>query len=302
MRVLERRTPLAESGTTVPAPRSYAVSPARPSRAEVVVQHSQPSAPERLPHRCGRAGATRLVGGMSARRLRGLSLLASLTLLVVVAPLAVFGVLAGWTALLAVAVLALDLAWLRRAAQVERARRRTATRAARREPSLTRTHAGRPPSLPARTARRARGRRRSPRRRGHRGRDAGVGPDAGDADPAPAAQVDTVSGSGWQPVPVPPPTYTLKAKASGRCRSRRRWPSRFCGRGAGLRRGDGRPARPPPRRRRLSRPARTGPPAWPAPTGPCRRWHRAAGRRPEPGGPGRHGLARPRLGLGAWRT
>ena len=26
-------------------------------------------------------------------------------------------------------------------------------------------------------------------------------------------EVDTVSGTGWQPVPVPPPTYTLKAKA-----------------------------------------------------------------------------------------
>jgi hypothetical protein len=212
MRVLERRTPLAEPGTTAAAPRSYAVSPARPSRAEVVVQHSQPSAPERTAAPVQAAGAPSLVGGMSARRLRGLSLLASLTLLVVVTPLTVFGVLAGWTALLAVAVLALDLAWLRRAAQVERARRRTATRVARREPSLT-THARRSPTVAPGSTHAA----REPKTvAAPAAATEGGTPESGqtpDADPAPAAPVDTVTGSGWQPVPVPPPTYTLKAKA-----------------------------------------------------------------------------------------
>ena len=212
MRVLERRTPLADSGTPVPAPRSYAVSPARPSRAEVVVQHSQPSAPEQAAAPMP-AAALRLVGGMSARRLRGLSLLASLTLLVVVAPLSLFGVLAGWTALLAVVVLALDLAWLRRAAQVERARRRTSTRAARREAPLT-THARRSATVaPGSTTTAA----REPQTVAAPAAAAEGGtPESSqtpDADPAPGAQVDTVTGSGWQPVPVPPPTYTLKAKA-----------------------------------------------------------------------------------------
>jgi hypothetical protein len=211
MRVLERRTPVADSEKEATAPRSYAVSPARPSRAEVVVQRSQPSAPQRDAAPVQPAGAPRLAGGLSARRLRGLSLLASLTLLVVVTPLTVLGVLAGWVALLAAAVLALDLAWLRRAAQVERARRRTATRAARREPALTTharrsatvapgsTHAAREPQTVAATSAATEG-----------------GPESDEtpeADPAPAAQVDTVTGSGWQPVPVPPPTYTLKAKA-----------------------------------------------------------------------------------------
>ncbi len=211
MRVLERRTPPAESGTTESTPRSYAVSPARPSRAEVVVQRSQPAAPERAAAAVRAAGAPRLVGGMSARRLRGLSLLASLTLLVVVTPLTVVGVLAGWTALLAVAVLALDLAWLRRAAQVERARRRTATRAARREHSLT-THARRSPSANPGATHAV----REPQTVAAPAATEGGTPESGqttDADPAPAAQVDTVTGSGWQPVPVPPPTYTLKAKA-----------------------------------------------------------------------------------------
>ena len=216
MRVLERRTPLAEPGTTAPAPRSYAVSPARPSRAEVVVQRSQPSAPERPPHRCRRPACPTWSGGMSARRLRGLSLLASLTLLVVVVPLALFGVLAGWTVLLAVAVLALDLAWLRRAAQVERARRRTATRAARREHSLT-THARRSATDAPSTAPRTTTAAREPQTvAAPAAATEGGTPESGqtpDADPAPAAQVDTVTGSGWQPVPVPPPTYTLKAKA-----------------------------------------------------------------------------------------
>jgi hypothetical protein len=212
MRVLERRTPVADSGTTMPAPRSYAVSPARPSRAEVVVQRSQSSAPEQAAAPMPTAAALRLVGGMSARRLRGLSLLASLTLLVVVTPLTLFGVLAGWTALLAVVVLALDLAWLRRAAQVERARRRTATRAARREASLT-THARRSATVAPGSATAA---REPQTAAAPAAATEGGTPESGqvpDADPAPAAQVDTVTGSGWQPVPVPPPTYTLKAKA-----------------------------------------------------------------------------------------
>jgi hypothetical protein len=211
MRVLERRTPLAESGATVTAPRSYAVSPARPSRAEVVVQHSQPSAAEPAAAPAPTADAPRLAGGMSARRLRGLSLLASLTLLVVVTPLALFGVLAGWTALLPVVVLALDLAWLRRAAQVERARRRTATRAVRREASLT-THARRSPTVaPGSTA--AARESQTVAAPAATGDGTPESAQTADADPAPAALADTVTGSGWQPVPVPPPTYTLKAKA-----------------------------------------------------------------------------------------
>ena len=43
MRVLERRTALTEATMSAPSPRSYAVSPARPSRPEVVVKRAQPS-------------------------------------------------------------------------------------------------------------------------------------------------------------------------------------------------------------------------------------------------------------------
>jgi hypothetical protein len=214
MRVLERRSPLAEAAMSMQAPRSYDVSPARPSRPEVVVKHTEPSGPSAGSPQ-GRAAAPvqsirtfRVLGGISARRLRGLSLLASLVLFVVVAPLAAFGVLPGWTALLAVAVLVVDLAWLRRAAQVERARRRTASRPVRRE----REHATQAPQV-ATVATTDTATAREPH--SESAPAAAAESAAGDADgeSSPAPQVDTVTGSGWQPVPVPPPTYTLKAKA-----------------------------------------------------------------------------------------
>ena len=63
MRVLERRTALTEATMSAPSPRSYAVSPARPSRPEVVVKRAQPSvAARRLvrpPRRCSRAARSR---------------------------------------------------------------------------------------------------------------------------------------------------------------------------------------------------------------------------------------------------
>jgi len=87
MRVLERRTPLPESDLSLPQPRSYSVSPARPSRAEVVVKRAQPptrnvhTRPEAAGHPARTSDVRR---GRSARRVRGLSLLASLALVVVV--------------------------------------------------------------------------------------------------------------------------------------------------------------------------------------------------------------------------
>lgn len=212
MRVLERRTALPEATMSVPAPRSYAVSPARPSRPEVVVKRAEPSAPsapERISVPVQSTRTFRALGGMSGRRVRGLSLLASLVLLVVVTPLAAFGALSGWSFLFAVAVLALDLAWLRRAAQVERARRRTTSRPARRE-RLQPTPAARTVTVATTTTARESHAVAAPAAADAGTQEAG---EAQDADPEPAPQVDTVVGTGWQPVPVPPPTYTLKAKA-----------------------------------------------------------------------------------------
>lgn len=221
MRVLERRTALTEATMSAPSPRSYAVSPARPSRPEVVVKRAQPSlASARVaaaPVPSGRTSQT--PGGLSGRRLRGLSLLASLALLVVVTPLALLGAVPGVSVLLTLAVLVLDLAWLRRAAQVERAGRRTTTRPARRVREQAAPTA-RPATATATAARETRTAPAAPAAASVQDtEDAEDGERPYDvqgaqAEAAPVkAAVDTVSGTGWQPVPVPPPTYTLKAKA-----------------------------------------------------------------------------------------
>jgi hypothetical protein len=223
MRVLERRTALTEATMSAPSPRSYAVSPARPSRPEVVVMRAQPSVAATstrvavAPVQSSRG--FRALGGLSARRLRGLSLLASLALLVVVTPLALLGAVPGVSVLLTVAVLVLDLAWLRRAAQVERASRRTTTRPARRMRAQAAPTA-RPAAATTAAARETRTASAAPAAAGAQDtEDAEADERPYDVQGAQAeappvkAEVDTVSGTGWQPVPVPPPTYTLKAKA-----------------------------------------------------------------------------------------
>ena len=224
MRVLERRTALTEATMSAPSPRSYAVSPARPSRPEVVVKRAQPSVAATSPRVTGAPVQSsrrfRALGGLSARRLRGLSLLASLALLVVVTPLALLGAVPGVSVLLTVAVLVLDLAWLRRAAQVERAGRRTTTRPARRVREQAAPTARPAAATTTAAARETRTASAAPAAAGAQNTE-----DAEDDErpydvqgaqaeaPPVKAEVDTVSGTGWQPVPVPPPTYTLKAKA-----------------------------------------------------------------------------------------
>ena len=245
MRVLERRRPLPESDLSMPQPRSYSVSPARPSRSEVVVKRAQtspPIAPSRPPAARRsvapssatapsverHSAATSSVAGpsargvqggvsMSARRVRGLSLLASLSLLVVVSPLAALSVLPWWSVLVAVGVLLVDLAWLRHAAATQRSASRPNARVG---PDSVRDRGSK---APARTA-------------AARTTGAAVGATAG-VVAGPADRVErTVAGPavapgteehsqlavgsdpgvdllGWAPVPVPPPTYTLKAKA-----------------------------------------------------------------------------------------
>jgi hypothetical protein len=196
MRVLERRTSLPEFDLSAPRPRSYAVSPARPSRPEVVVKRAQ-SLPPNIPTRPEVAvRPTRffhVLAGVSARRGRGLSLLASLLLMVVVSPLAVISVLHWWSVLVAVAVLVADVAWLHHVAVSERAIRQAK--------ALARGSA----ASPARSA------SRSFAEREPVAATSGVGAaEVAEPNESPAG----VDPSGWAPVPVPPPTYTLKAKAA----------------------------------------------------------------------------------------
>ena len=206
MRVLERHSALPEFDLSAPRPRSYAISPARPSRPEVVVKraHSvRPDAPTALAAAVSDAAVrpTRVfhfLAGVSARRVRGFSLLASLSLLLVVSPLAALSVLPWWSIPGVVAALLADVAWLRRVAVSERVTRRTDSQArgsaagtahpaARRSAHFEDESEPEPVVVPA------------------------VAAAAEIAEPIESpAEADL---SGWAPVPVPPPTYTLKAKA-----------------------------------------------------------------------------------------
>ncbi len=84
MRVLERRSPLPESSLTA-EPRSYSFGVVRPARPEVVVKHPVELAAEVPPAGLVRVGnpVVRLFGAAARRRIRGLSLVLSLLLVVV---------------------------------------------------------------------------------------------------------------------------------------------------------------------------------------------------------------------------
>jgi len=210
MRVLERRIPLPGFDLSAPQPRSYAVSPARPSRPAVVAKRAQPPAPNVSAPPAAAARPTRVFrapASMSARRVRGLSLLVSLSLAVVVSPLAAFSVLPWWSVPVAVGVLMADFAWLRHAAVAERATRRVKESVRRAKAPVRRSDATparsttRPATLPAA--------RPSVQSESLVAAPLAVGGEVAEATKAPA-EADL---SGWAPVPVPPPTYTLKAKA-----------------------------------------------------------------------------------------
>jgi hypothetical protein len=207
MRVLERHAPLPALDLPVRQPRSYVVSPARPSRPEVVVARFQASTSPLSRRPAAEVRAPRgfhALAGISARRIRGLSFLMSLSLVVVVAPLAALLLLPWWSFPAAVAVLFVDFAILRHAAVAERSARRSYASTRRAKAAVHRTAspahwAARPVTQSAAlppvqsvvvTSVVVEGGAIEPRTL------------PADADP-----------SGWAPVPVPPPTYTLKARA-----------------------------------------------------------------------------------------
>ena len=244
MRVLERRGPLVEAPAGAPTPRSYAVSPTRAGRPEGQVHRapSQPEPPrpeaaerrriESVPAPAARVEAVAApprhhVAGVPARRLRGLSFLGSLALLVVSLPLAGFGVLGWWSSLTALGLLVADLAWLRHAARVERAGRRAALSRAREATAghhgQLRTPASRVSATVSRPATRTTA--STPAVQGGQpaveavaAAPAGAAgtvdaPAMGSADPEPAP-APVIDPDAWQPVPVPKPTYTMKARAA----------------------------------------------------------------------------------------
>lgn len=234
MRVLDRRATAPSAAAT--QDRSYAVSPARPSRSQSV---DAPVAP--VPARETASPASSAAGPSrpgSARRLRGLAVLAGLVALVVVGSLVAFSKLS--PALLAAPLvgLGLALAWARSSARVEQHARRAATRRAsapaaashRAEPVATRTVA------PARDQRDAAA---EPADTAPAEPDEQPEPDiaarselfdvqAAEATSAPEPTPAPVPAAAlpvaplvdeddipltWDPVPVPRPTYTMKSRA-----------------------------------------------------------------------------------------
>jgi hypothetical protein len=254
MRVLERRHPLPQGDLTAPGTRSYDVSPARPSRPEVVAKRAQPPRPDVPTEPSAAVRPTRFfhfLARMSARRLRGFSLLASFFVALCVSALAAFSVLPAWSVLAVLAVVVADLMWLRHVAVAQAAHGRQADRASQEtdEPQEQGSFSGHgeraaPSDVGSGVDVRADSdsdwdwRSRSDSRSddgsqapfdgeaetlvGSASRSqAGYGADPTLAIPVSAAELAEsaeipayVDPSSWAPVPVPPPTYTLKAKAA----------------------------------------------------------------------------------------
>lgn len=228
MRVLERRAPLSDFGLSAQHARSYAVSPARPSRPEVTVKRSQtlrPEAPARpeaalsdppaRPRRVFRVP----VGGWT-RRIRGLSLVVTLVLALVVTVLAASLRLPGWSVFVVVGALVADLILLRHVAVSERVAARAAGRAAGREEAHASGSARGPGRPDARhtdyfdAESEARVESDIKLQYGAETAYDGEAPVAGGRETSGRIeQTASLDPDGWAPVPVPPPTYTLKAKA-----------------------------------------------------------------------------------------
>lgn len=172
--------------------------PADPSPVEAVMKPvarpSLRSAPRALASAPVRLASLpmRLLAGTTMRRIRAVTLLLALVALPVTIVLAVVRPLLWMAPLIALAVLALDVAWLRHAARTSR-RARVAARVNRARLAEAGSAESRVSFTP-------------------------VGPvEAAKVEPAAVSAAAPVSAPGsWQPVPVPPPTYTLKARAPER--------------------------------------------------------------------------------------
>ena len=241
MRVLERRPVLrAPSGDRIST--AYAVSPARavsarpaprpqviakphtptttsPSRGGVP-RMSSPQATRPTPAR--RPGRTARPQSRSApispsRRVRGLTLLGSLVLTVVLTALAAFAVLLPWAPLVGVAAVAGSFLWVRSGVQAEQAIRRAGRGRARQRQTVRRSRPAARSTATAAVAPAARGDRAE--RSAHvEASSRGASLDVAGTDPELLETTEVTAESecrpdGWRPVPVPPPTYTLKARA-----------------------------------------------------------------------------------------
>lgn len=201
-------------GVAEPTPRSYSVAPTRAARPEVTVKHA-----EATPARVER------VGGVP-RRLRGLTLLAMITLVPLVAVAAVLGPLPWWTIVVPLVGAVVAFVWLRRSVVAERSAARRVRVERRRDvapqaerPAAPRAERRAAPSREAAPAAEARTAApvAAPAARSTRVYDVAQDERAPQVDEvvepvATVAEPEPEPGT-WQPTPVPRPMYTMKAKA-----------------------------------------------------------------------------------------
>ncbi|GIL37205.1 hypothetical protein PDTK01_32800 [Phycicoccus sp. DTK01] len=227
MRVLERRAPIPRTDLSDPAPRTYAVHPARPTRPEVVVKRAAaaeggsarpvPAAP--------RPRTAPVVHQGAPRRVRALALLAAFAVLLVTGPLAAFSALGGWVPALAGIALLAAFGWVRAGVRAEQAarsaRRRRDAEEARRRASAAPATAGarrRPaaaqgrPAVPATRATAPAARPAAPAEVAPTEQDAGtqapvVAAPAAEADPQPVTADEPVAEVAPEPEPQPQLEY-----------------------------------------------------------------------------------------------
>jgi hypothetical protein len=264
MRVLARRSPLPQATLESPSARSYAVGPARSMRPQVLVKRAdvtssasvmanqapgardsayagpsaQPAMSGSAPHGTAPASAGRAVrrnlapvpSGRVSRRIRGLVLLAQLVIFVAVTVLAVVGLVAWWSPLLAVVAIGCAVVWIGEGVRAQRAAARMAHGPTRVRPPMARpavSGAAVPASGPANQV--VGDRATEGDAAGYEGVDGESGAAelpygfeapvadvaSGERPPvAPAAHLvdeDDIPLT-WDPRPVPRPTYTMKAR------------------------------------------------------------------------------------------
>ena len=133
MRVLERRSPLPASNLSTPQPRSYAVTPARAARPQVLVKRAETAQAEVPTPREAEPSAPR-TNPVVARRNRAMIMVGALSTVVVAVPLVALSLLPLLTLLVPLVSVGGAVAWARSAAQAER-RSRAVSRPARTERS-----------------------------------------------------------------------------------------------------------------------------------------------------------------------
>ncbi|MEO6413182.1 MAG: hypothetical protein ABIO48_11410 [Pedococcus sp.] len=234
MRVLERRSPLPMTNLSTPQPRSYAVTPARGARPQVLVKRAETSQAELPTPPVEAEPSAPPMSPVVARRNRAMIMLGALSTVVVAVPLVALSLLPLLTLLVPVVSVGGAVAWARAAARAER-RSRIVARPARQTQSRTSApsvgvEAGRgsvdevagaavvvaevEPEVAARPVK--------PELFDVQAEPAGVAvavavasvvPEAVRAPARPLVDEDDIPLT-WDPVPVPRPTYTMKSRVT----------------------------------------------------------------------------------------